>query len=83
MEHIDIKVSLDSNLEIGYICSIGICSRKRVISEKRQILSPLFLFARKWRASLHDRSETGPGEIGAGDRFPVEGADCASIEDRN
>ena len=34
MEHIDMKSSLDSKLQIGYICSIGIPSRNRDIIEK-------------------------------------------------
>ena len=34
MEHIEIKVSSDSELQIGSICSIRIRSRKWVISEK-------------------------------------------------
>ena len=34
MEHIDMKSSLDPKLQIGFMCSIRICSRNRNIIEK-------------------------------------------------
>ena len=34
MQHVDMKLSLDSKLQIDFICSIGIRSRNRVIVAK-------------------------------------------------